>query len=102
MSSRSHVPHDRFWSLYRTLLTRRAHFEEFKHLLAMYPPSSPRLGAESADAEFVRSYLNSRIVEWVGEDFRELSIIELLEWRTVVVDEGGYVSPRSRDLHAAL
>ena len=102
MSSRSHAPRDRFWSLYRTLLTRRAHFEEFKQLLAMYPPSSLRSGAESTDAEFVRSYLNSRIVEWVGQDFHAMSVTELLEWRDIVVDEGGYVSPRSWALHAAL
>ena len=40
-------------ALYRSLLERQSNFDEFKTLLALYPPSLPPNGQETAEATLV-------------------------------------------------
>jgi hypothetical protein len=82
----SREPHDQLRALYRSLLESEEHFHEFKQLLALYPVA-PSESGENADAAAVRERLNERIREWVGNDFEGLSAIQLLLWRSIVVEE---------------
>jgi hypothetical protein len=74
-------------ALYRSLLERQSNFDEFKALLALYPPSLPPSGEESIEAKTVRARLNGRISEWLGSPFDALTAEQLLEWRAIVVEE---------------
>ena len=82
----SRESHDQLRALYRSLLESEEHFHEFKQLLALYPTDSSEEG-ERADALAVRERLNQRIREWVGNDFEGLSAMQLLLWRSIVVEE---------------
>ena len=80
-------PHAQLRSLYMALLSRQENFDEFKQLLALYPTlRSDDAAKESTDASGIRSRLNDRIREWVGP-FDGLSAAQMLQWRTIVVDE---------------
>src|SRR4051812_6811355 len=85
MSPRDHRSQIR--ALYRSLLERQSNFDEFKALLALYPPSLTPNGLESAEASLIRARLNSRISEWLGDPFDALSAEQLLQWRAIVVEE---------------
>jgi hypothetical protein len=74
-------------ALYRSLLERQSNFDEFKALLALYPPTLAPNGQESAEATLVRARLNSRISEWLGDPFDALTAEQLLQWRAIVVEE---------------
>jgi hypothetical protein len=78
--------HGQLRALYRSLLDREDRYHEFKQLLALYPTSSPELG-EHADALAIREQLNRRIREWLGGSFEGLSAMQLLLWRSIVVEE---------------
>ena len=73
-------------ALYRSLLENDQRFHEFKQLLALYPAASSA-SAEEAEAATIREQLNRRIREWVGGNFEGLSAMQLLLWRSIVVEE---------------
>ncbi|HKQ69588.1 MAG TPA: hypothetical protein VJT73_09625 [Polyangiaceae bacterium] len=79
--------HAQLRALYRSLLERQSHFDEFKQLLALYPAASPAVTQESEDAAEIRSRLNTRITSWLGGHFDGLSVVQLLQWRAIVVEE---------------
>jgi hypothetical protein len=79
--------HDQIRALYRSLLECQSNFDEFKALLALYPPSLPPNGQETAEASLVRARLNSRISEWLGDEFDAMTAEQLLQWRAIVVEE---------------
>jgi hypothetical protein len=79
-------PHTQLRALYRSLLEREERFHEFKQLLALYPSTPPESG-EPADATAVREQLNERIREWVGGRFEGLNAMQLMLWRSIVVEE---------------
>ena len=87
MNSQSHDPHSQLRALYRSLLERQSNFDEFKQLLALYPVSSTETTTESEEATEIRARLNSRIADWLGGEFDGLSVIQLLQWRAIVVEE---------------
>jgi len=73
-------------ALYRSLLDHEDRFHEFKQLLQLYPTSAHDSG-EQADAAMIRERLNDRIREWVGSPFEGLSAMQVLLWRSIVVEE---------------
>jgi hypothetical protein len=77
--------HTQLRALYQTLLSHQEHFDEFKHLLSLYAAEPG--GTEVAEAREIRQRLNGRIREWVGGSFDGLSVIQMLQWRAIVVDE---------------
>lgn len=79
--------HDQLRSLYMSLLARQDHFDEFKHLLSMYPTVQGDEADEADDAAAVREQLNQRIREWLGGQFLGLSSAQLHMWRAILVDE---------------
>ena len=86
-STSSHIDtHSELRALYRSLLESEEHFHEFKQLLALYPADPPPDG-EDAEAAEVRRQLNDRIREWLGGSFTGLSAMQLLLWRSIVVEE---------------
>ena len=84
--SREGDPHAQLRALYKSLLEREERFHEFKQLLSLYPSGSAEAG-EQAEATAVREQLNQRIREWVGGRFEGLSAMQLLLWRSIVVEE---------------
>ena len=72
-------------ALYQTLLSHQDHFDEFKRLLSLYS-AEPGV-SETREALDVRERLNARIREWIGGVFEGLSVIQMLQWRAIVVDE---------------
>ena len=78
-------PHAQLRALYRSLLESEENFHEFKHLLSLYPPSDG--SDEDADAAAVRAKLNERIGNWIGSEFEGLTAMQLLLWRSIVVEE---------------
>jgi hypothetical protein len=86
-TSQSHNDaHSQLRSLYRSLLDSEDRFHEFKQLLALYPTDAPQL-TDSAEADSVREQLNERIREWLDGDFAGLSDMQILLWRSIVVEE---------------
>jgi hypothetical protein len=77
--------HTQLRALYQTLLAHQERFDEFKHLLSLYAAEPG--ASEAADSREIRQRLNGRIREWVGGSFDGLSIIQMLQWRAIVVDE---------------
>jgi hypothetical protein len=77
--------HTQLRALYQTLLSHQDRFDEFKHLLSLY--SAEPGAVEAPEARETRQKLNGRIREWVGGSFDGLSIIQMLQWRAIVVDE---------------
>jgi hypothetical protein len=73
-------------ALYRSLLESAEHFQEFKQLLALYPAAASP-ASEEAEAAEIRNQLNARIREWLGGNFAGLSAMQLLLWRSIVVEE---------------
>jgi hypothetical protein len=86
MNGQSRDPHSQLRALYRSLLERQSNFDEFKHLLSLYPPSNEHSN-ESDEAVLVRARLNARISCWLGGEFDGLSVVQLLQWRAIVVEE---------------
>ena|SRR5260221_3088298 len=78
--------HAQLRALYRSLLEDEERFHEFKQLLSLYPTEPPESG-ERAEAAAIREQLNERIREWVGDRFDGLSAMQLLLWRSIVVEE---------------
>jgi hypothetical protein len=77
--------HAQLRALYQTLLSHQDRFDEFKHLLSLYSVESGE--EESSEAGEVRARLNERVRDWVGGAFEGLSVIQMLQWRAIVVDE---------------
>lgn len=91
MSSRD--PHAQLRSLYMSLLSEQARFDEFKQMLALYTGVSPeRIDQEPDEAARVRARLNERIREWLGGAFDGLSAAQVLPSRAIVVEERFNVS----------
>jgi hypothetical protein len=80
-------PHVQLRRLYVSLLEDQNRFDEFKQLLAMYPPSAGEDGEESEEGRRVRAQLNARIGDWLCGHFDELSAAQVVLWRSIVVDE---------------
>ncbi|HEX4475406.1 MAG TPA: hypothetical protein VH142_10045 [Polyangiaceae bacterium] len=79
-------PHQQLRQLYRSLLESEERYHEFKQLLALYPTAVTETDEES-EAEAVREQLNERIRTWVGGPFEGLSAMQVLLWRSIVVEE---------------
>ena len=81
-------PHTQLRSIYVSLLTNQERFDEFKQLLGLYTGVDPEASdAEPEDARAVRSVLNARVREWTGLPLEELSVAQVLQWRTIIVEE---------------
>ncbi|HEX9294847.1 MAG TPA: hypothetical protein VF881_03405 [Polyangiaceae bacterium] len=87
MDDESRDPHAQLRALYRSLLERQSHFDEFKQLLALYPQALPETTEEPEEAAMIRERLNSRISEWIGGGFNGLNVVQVLQWRAIVVEE---------------
>ena len=83
-------PHAQLRALYRSLLEKQEHFDEFKRLLALYDVNGE--SEEPAEAAALRARLNERIREWVSGPFDGLSAAQALQWRAIVVEERFNVS----------
>ena len=81
-----HDSHAQLRALYRSLVDNEDRFHEFKQLLALYPQSASG-NAEPDEAAAIREQLNGRIREWVGGRFEGLSAMQVLLWRSIVVEE---------------
>jgi hypothetical protein len=92
METHTTDPHAQLRLLYRSLLERQDNFDEFKQLLALYPSSVRDTGVEPEDAAKIRIKLNERIREWIGGAFEELSPVQVLQWRVILVEERFNVS----------
>jgi hypothetical protein len=87
MNTHTSVPdaHAQLRSLYQTLLSHQDRFDEFKRLLSLYPAEAGEV--EAPEAHDLRVKLNERVREWVGGSFDGLSVIQMLQWRAILVDE---------------
>jgi hypothetical protein len=86
VASHSHLdPHTQLRRLYTSLLEEQNRFDEFKQLLALYPPAQDT--EESDEAAGVRERLNARISEWLCGHFDGLSAAQVVLWRSIVVEE---------------
>jgi hypothetical protein len=85
IEARQHDPQAQLRSVYMLLLTDQARFDEFKHLLSLYPPEAA--ASEPAEAAATRAHLNERFGAWLGAPFSGLSATQMLLWRAIVVDE---------------
>jgi hypothetical protein len=80
-------PQEQLGSLCKSLLKRQQHLDEFKQLLAQYPPIRGDDGdKEPLVASEVRERLNQRIREWTGQSAGGLSATQMHMWRAIVVD----------------
>jgi hypothetical protein len=66
-------------------LERQSNFDEFKQILALYPTTEAT--EETTEAAQIRAHLNSRISNWLGGQFDGLSVVQVLQWRAIVVEE---------------
>jgi hypothetical protein len=80
-------PHAQLRALYFALLTRQENFDEFKQLLALYDLPDGERDEEPRLAGAVRARLNERIEAWIGGPFRGLSAVQVLQWRSIVVED---------------
>jgi hypothetical protein len=92
MDKQHRDPHGQLRALYRSLLERQSNFDEFKQLLSLYPPSVGDISSEPVEAAHIRARLNFRISEWVDGEFDGLSVMQVIQWRNIVVDERFNVS----------
>lgn len=87
MDNQHRDPHDQIRALYRSLLERQSNFDEFKQLLSLYPESVSDTAPEPEEAAHIRAHLNFRISEWVDGNFDGLSVMQVLQWRNIVIEE---------------
>jgi hypothetical protein len=87
MDNQHRDPHDQLRALYRSLLERQSNFDEFKQLLSLYPESVTDTASEPEEAAHIRARLNFRISEWMDGGFDGLSVMQVLQWRNIVVEE---------------
>ena len=80
-------PHAQLRALYVSLLNSQERFDEFKQILALYHAAPDTCSEESSEAEAVRAKLNERIQHWIGAPIEGLSASQLLQWRSIVVEE---------------
>jgi len=85
-ASTTRDPHLQLRRLYISLLEEQSRFDEFKHLLALYPTTDTG-DEEGEEAHEIRAKLNSRIRSWLSGDFDGLSVAQVLLWRSIVVEE---------------
>lgn len=81
-----------FRGLYDCLLASRAHFDEFKHLLSLYPDARDPGTPESERAAAVRLCMRDRIRAWTGTRFEGPTPEQLRTWRAIVVERSVEVS----------
>jgi hypothetical protein len=79
-------PHLQLRRLYISLLEEQNRFDEFKHLLALYPTDDGG-DEEGEKAQEIRERLNERIRGWLSGDFEGLSVAQVILWRSIVVEE---------------
>jgi hypothetical protein len=84
---RSDDAHAQLRALYRALLEQQENFDEFKQLLALYPPAASVEDSEPEEAAKIRNRLNDRIRAWVGDPFEGLTVMQVLQWRAIIVEE---------------
>jgi len=81
-------PNVQLRALYMDLLRNQSHFDEFKHLLALYHPQGvDERGIETPTAREVRLRLNERIRIWLDTEIEGLAPDQVLQWRSIVVEE---------------
>lgn len=80
-------PHAQLRALYVALLSRQENFDEFKQLLALYEIPEGERDEEPRLAGAVRARLNERIQAWIGGPFAGLSALQVLQWRSIVVED---------------
>lgn len=83
----AHDTHAQLRALYVALLEHQEYFDEFKQLLALYAAPPEPVEEETAEAARVRATLNGKIRSWVAGPFTDLSVVQVLQWRAIVVDE---------------
>ncbi|HJX64065.1 MAG TPA: hypothetical protein VJ860_08940 [Polyangia bacterium] len=80
-------PQEQLRSLYKSLLKRQEHLDEFRQLLSQYPPVADDDDyTEPLAATEVRERLSQRIREWTGQPFGGLSASQMHMWRAIVID----------------
>jgi hypothetical protein len=79
-------------SLYRALLHRQEHLDEFRQLLSQYPPVAED-NTEPLSASAIRETLSQRIRQWTGQPFGGLSAAQMHMWRAIVVERRIALSP---------
>ncbi len=80
--------HAQLRALYMALLQHQERFDEFKYLLALYRVEPDWPGDEEPEeAARVRARLNDRIRVWIDGPFDGLSATQVLQWRSIVVEE---------------
>lgn len=81
-------PNVQLRALYMDLLRNQSHFDEFKHLLALYHPKGvDEQGRETPSASEIRHRLNERIRNWLAMEIEGLTPEQVLQWRAIVVEE---------------
>jgi hypothetical protein len=85
MNTTTSDSHAQLRALYQTLLSHQDRFDEFKRLLSLYDAEPG--ASETPDARGLRDKLNERVRDWVGAPFEGLSVIQLLQWRAILVEE---------------
>lgn len=83
----THDAHAQLRALYVALLEHQEYFDEFKHLLSLYNMPAEHVDEEPAECARVRATLNNKIRSWVAGPFNDLSVVQVLQWRAIVVDE---------------
>jgi hypothetical protein len=83
----SHDAHAQLRALYCALLEHQEYFDEFKQLLSLYSTPPEQADEEPAESARVRAALNNKIRSWVAGPFNDLSVVQVLQWRAIVVDE---------------
>jgi hypothetical protein len=90
-------PQEQLCSLYKSLLRRQQNLDEFRQLLAQYPPLRGDDGEEEPlVAAEVREKLNQRIRDWTGQPFGGLSVSQMHMWRAIVVERRVALPPWSQ------
>ncbi len=79
-------PHIRLRLIYHLLMSCPERAREFRSLLRLYDCRPEQADAEPPEAAFIRRRLNERIRAWIGRQFDELSVVETLEWRAILVE----------------
>ena len=80
-------PHTEIRALYSALIESEERFREFKRHLALYDLNPDLVDEEPPRAAAVRQRLNERIQTWVAGPFAGISVVEMLQWRAIIVEE---------------
>jgi len=79
-------PREQLRSLYRSLVGRPEHLDEFRQLLSEYPSGEDDYTTEPVSAAEVREKLCQRIRDWTGGPFGGFTEAQMLMWRAIVIE----------------